>query len=367
MKIAMIILRIITGAVFIFSGTVKAIDPMGSAFKFSDYFNAFGFDFLQPLTIPLAFLLCLAEFISGFALLTGIRYKEGLWGILLLMCIFTPLTLILALTNPVSDCGCFGDAVKLTNWQTFWKNVVLMSFVLILFTSKKKPSEYLKPVKSWLLIIFASVSFILFTGFNLIYLPVLDFLPYKTGNNIKELMIIPEGAQAPVYKTTLIYEKDGVRKEFTIDNYPADDTTWKFVDQKSVMIKKGYEPPIHDFAIVTSENVDITDKILNNQNFTLLMVSRKLEQARPDRLEKGFETGRKCLDNGIDFYILTASNTDKIEKYGNGMNFCRADEITLKTMVRSNPGYLMLKNGIITGKWSWANLPENIEELKRIK
>jgi energy-coupling factor transporter transmembrane protein EcfT len=242
-----------------------------------------------------------------------------------------------------------------------------MSFVLILFTSKKKPSEYLKPVKSWLLIIIASVVFLLFTGYNLIYLPVIDFLPYKTGNNIKKLMIIPEGAQAPVYKTTFIYEKDGIRKEFTIDNYPSDDTTWKFVDQKSVMIKKGYEPPIHDFAIVTSENTDITDKILNNQNFTLLMVSRKLEQARPERLEKGFETGRKCLDSGIDFYVLTASNTDKIEKYGNGLNLCRADEITLKTMVRSNPGYLMLKNGIITGKWSWANLPENIEELKRIK
>lgn len=365
MKILRVIARIIIGAVFVFSGTVKAIDPLGSTYKFSDYFTAFGMDFMQPLCLPLAILLCLAEFIAGFALLTGIKYRAGVIGVALLMMVFTPLTLVIALTNPVSDCGCFGDAVKLTNWQTFWKNVVLMAFVLILLFDKNKPSEYMKSLPGWIVIFTISIIFVGFTGYNLKYLPVIDFLPYKAGNNIKQLMEIPEGALAPVYKTTFIYEKDGVRKEFTLDNFPADDTTWKFIDQKSVLVKKGYEPPIHGFAIVTTDKKDITDIILNNNNFTLLMISPKLEKAKPERLEKGFQTGRNCLNNGIDFYILTATSSEKIKEYDNGLQICQVDEITLKTMVRANPGYIMLRNGTITGKWSWANLPEDIENLTK--
>ncbi|MGB4291350.1 MAG: BT_3928 family protein, partial [Bacteroidales bacterium] len=275
MKILRVIARIITGAVFVFSGTVKAIDPLGSTYKFSDYFTAFGLDFMQPLCLPLAFLLCLAEFITGFSLLTGIKYKAGVMSATVLMSVFTPLTLILALTNPVSDCGCFGDAIKLTNWQTFWKNVVLMTLVLILIFDKNKPFEYIKSLPGWLVIFSVSIIFVGFTGYNLKYLPIIDFLPYKKGNNIKELMEIPEGAPAPVYKTTFIYEKNGIRKEFTLDNFPADDTTWKFIDQKSVLVKKGYEPPIHGFSLVTADNRDITDMVLNNSNFTLLMISPK--------------------------------------------------------------------------------------------
>jgi len=363
MKILRVIARIITGAVFVFSGTVKAIDPLGSTYKFSDYFTAFGLDFMQPLCLPLAFLLCLAEFITGFSLLTGIKYKAGVMSATVLMSVFTPLTLILALTNPVSDCGCFGDAIKLTNWQTFWKNVVLMTLVLILIFDKNKPLEYIRSLPGWLVIFSVSIIFVGFTGYNLKYLPIIDFLPYKKGNNIKELMEIPEGAPAPVYKTTFIYEKNGIRKEFTLDNFPADDTTWKFIDQKSVLVKKGYEPPIHGFSLVTADNRDITDMVLNNSNFTLLMISPKLEKAKPERLNKGFQTGHKCMAYGIDFYVLTATSSDKIKDYDSSLQFCLVDEITLKTMVRSNPGYIMLRSGTITGKWSWANLPEDIENL----
>jgi uncharacterized membrane protein YphA (DoxX/SURF4 family) len=145
MRIAVIIARIITGAAFLFSGTVKAIDPLGSAYKFQDYFNAFNIGFLSDLSLPLAVLLCTVEFITGFCILTGIRIKAGINMLMLLMLIFTPLTLVLALTNPVSDCGCFGDAIKLTNWETFWKNVVLMIFALILFLQRKNINEKSSP------------------------------------------------------------------------------------------------------------------------------------------------------------------------------------------------------------------------------
>jgi triosephosphate isomerase len=273
------------------------------------------------------------------------------------MLIFTPLTLVLAITNPVTDCGCFGDAIHLTNWQTFWKNIILLIFVIILFTGRKQPGQVGTPAMEWAGISIVTVLFIVFSLLNLRYLQLFDFLPYKTGNNIPEGMKIPEGKPVDEYLTTFIYEKEGVKKEFTLENYPADDTSWKFIDQKSVLIKKGYLPPIHDFSITTTEGEDLTEKILTDRGYTLLMISAKLEKADKKHLEEGFATGMQCLKEGIGFYVLTASGTDEVREYSNGLTICPADEITLKTIVRSNPGYMLLKEGDIAGKWSWATLP----------
>ncbi|TAL64259.1 MAG: DoxX family protein [Bacteroidetes bacterium] len=350
--------RTIIGLVFIFSGVVKAIDPLGSAYKFHDYFQAFNIGFLTWLSLPLAILLCTAEFIAGFSVLTGLRPKTGILGVMILMVIFTPLTFILALTNPVSDCGCFGDAVHLTNWQTFWKNIILISFAIVLFVNRKQVGHLFNSFTEWIIISATIVLFILFSLSNLRYLPVIDFLPYKPGVKIAEKMVIPEGVPADQYRTTFIYEKDAIKKEFNLDNYPANDTAWKFIEQKSVLIKKGYVPPIHDFIISSMEGEDITQKILSDTGYSILMISKKLEEVGSARLTKGFELGRYCIGKGIDFYILTASGTDKAKSYNNGLSFCAADETTLKTMVRANPGYILIKDGTIIGKWSWANVPE---------
>jgi hypothetical protein len=358
MKILSIASRIIIGLTFIFSGTVKAIDPLGFAYKFHDYFMAFNLGFLDWFSLPLAILLCTAEFAAGVSVLTGIRQKTGIWIIMILMVIFTPLTFILALTNPVSDCGCFGDAIHMTNWQTFWKNVILISLALVLYKERKQIRYAFSSFTEWVTISIGIVVFILFALINLRYLPVLDFLPYKTGVKISEKMVIPEGAKIDEYNTTFIYEKDGIKKEFTLDNYPANDTTWKFVDQKSVLIKKGYQPPIHDFSINLLNGEDITQKVLSHRGYSVLMISRKMEDAGNKRLSDGFILGNYCLSNGINFYILTASGTDEVKKYDRGLELCSVDETTLKTMVRANPGYILLKEGTIIGKWSWANLPE---------
>jgi uncharacterized membrane protein YphA (DoxX/SURF4 family) len=359
MKILRLFCSVITGLVFMFSGTVKAIDPLGSAYKFQDYFGAFHLNFLQPLALPLAILLCTAEFMAGFSVLTGYRQKAGIWGVMIFMLIFTPLTLILAITNPVSDCGCFGDAIHLTNWQTFGKNIVLLVLVLILFTGRKRVQSLYNQAKEWVHLTVVMVLFVGFSLLNLRYLPLLDFLPYKAGNNIPENMRIPEGKPFDEYSTSFIYEKDGEEKEFTLENYPADDSTWKFVDQKSVLVKKGYQPPIHDFSITTREGADITEQILNEEGYTLLMISKKLEDARRVHLEKGFELGVHCLTEGAGFYVVTASGSDMLGEYGNGLALCTADETTLKTILRANPGYLLLKGGTITGKWSWADVPSH--------
>jgi uncharacterized membrane protein YphA (DoxX/SURF4 family) len=361
MKILRFIIRLITGLVFMFSGIVKAIDPLGSAYKFHDYFQAFNLQFLVPFALPLAILLCTAEFISGFSVLSGYRQKTGIIGVMILMLIFTPLTFVLALTNPVSDCGCFGDAIHLTNWQTFGKNIVLMIFAIILFAGRNRVVKVFKPLKEWNLTGIMIIVFIVFSLLNLKYLPLIDFLPYKPGVNIAEGMKIPQGVPSDKYETTFIYEKDGVEKEFTLENYPASDTSWKFIDQKSVLVKKGYQPPIHDFSISIGDGSDITDQILSDKGFTLLLISKKLEEAKASRLEAGFDLGNYCIENGISFYVVTASGSDIVNKFNNGPVFCTADETTLKTIVRANPGYLLISNGNIAGKWSWANVPEKEE------
>jgi hypothetical protein len=358
MKILRFVSRIIIGLVFIFSGVVKAIDPLGSAYKFHDYFQAFTLGFLNALSLPLAILLCTAEFIAGFSVLTGFRQKTGIWGVLILLGIFTPLTFVLALTNPVSDCGCFGDAIHLTNWQTFGKNIVLVLFLIILFTGENQIHRVTKKITEWYIILGVTILFIGFSLFNLRYLPMIDFLPYKNGVKIADKMIIPEGTAPDQYNTTFIYEKNGVKKDFDIKNYPANDSTWKFVDQKSVLIKTGYKPPIHDFSINTLYGDDITQKVLSSQGYTVLMISKKLAEAGQKSLSKGFKIGSFCKANGIDFYILTSSGKDETLSYENGLTFCSTDETTLKTMIRANPGFILLKNGTILDKWAWANVPD---------
>jgi hypothetical protein len=359
MKILRQICRYIVGIVFIFSGTVKAIDPLGTVYKFQDYFQAFHLSFLKEFSLPLAILLCTLEFIAGFSVMFNIRQRTGLVIVLLLMSIFTPLTFILALTNPVTDCGCFGDAIQLTNWQTFLKNIILLIPVIYLLISRKEIKSESRKTWAWIKLAIASTVFILFIFYNLRYLPVIDFLPYKTGTYIPDKMKIPEGSQGDKYETTFIYKKDDRKKEFTLSNYPINDSSWKFVGQKSVLVSKGSQPPIHDFSLTSVNNEDITQQILTSEKPVLLIISKKLKEADPGLLRNGFKLGNDFMKNTIDFYVVTSSVSDEVKSYHNGIIFCFADETTLRTMVRSNPGYILLRKGIILGKWSWANVPDS--------
>lgn len=358
MKVLRILSRLIIGLVFVFSGVVKAIDPLGTAYKFHDYFHAFNLGILDSLCLPLAILMFTAEFISGFSILSGLKFKTGLWGVIILMVIFTPVTFILALTNPVSDCGCFGDAIHLSNWQTFGKNIVLVLLLLILYKGRDQIKKIVNIKIEWPVISIVIILFMLFSLFNLRYLPVIDFLPYKKGIKIADKMVVPEGVPSDEYKTTFIYEKNGVRKEFSLNNYPANDSSWKFVDQKSVLLKKGYVPPIHDFQITDQNGENLTNDILSDKDYLVLMISKKLDEAPGKHLTVGFRLGKYCMSKHISFYVISSSGKDEVKSYENGLTFCSADETTLKTMIRANPGYMLLKDGVIIDKWSWANVPE---------
>jgi len=359
--------RYISGFVFVFSGLVKGIDPMGSMYKFIDYFTAFNLDALEPLAYKLGIILCTSEVVIGFAILTGIRIRLAAWGLLIFMLGFTPLTLFLAIVNPVADCGCFGDAIHLSNWQTFFKNIIISAFVIIVFANRKKYKPLSTAGNEWMALVIFAVVFVLFTRYNYRHLPVVDFRPYKTGTNIPGSMIIPDGAPVDEYETTLIYEKDGNQKQFTLENYPSDDTTWTFVDSKTRLIKEGDKPRIYDFSLITPDGQDLTDIVLTDTAFSFMMLSIEFGEADWDLVDQGIEAGLECQDKGIGFYILTSSSPEMIESYQQDLNVFYVDETTMKTIIRSNPGFMALKEGIITKKWAGRDLPAEKELPEIIK
>lgn len=362
MKILRTFSRIFVGIVFLFSGFVKAVDPLGSTYKFTDYFEAFHLGFLEPLAFPLAILLSAAELFIGFCLVTRLRMKFAAWLVLVFMAIFTPITLVLAINNPVTDCGCFGDAIILTNWQTFWKNVILLVFTLVVFLQRNNYKKQYEPFVEWMLASSFFLATIAFSVYCYQHLPVLDFRPYKVGANIPEGMAIPENAEPNIYETILVYEKDGVVQEFTEENYPWQDTTWKWVETKSVLIKKGYEPPIHDFTITSLEGFEITDEFLQYEGYSFLIVAYDLSKAEKEALAQLNDIALAADERNMPVYCLTSSTEDEINELKKevplAFEIYTADEITLKTIVRSNPGLLMLNDATIIGKWHYNNLPD---------
>jgi uncharacterized membrane protein YphA (DoxX/SURF4 family) len=360
-NILTLISRLILGIVFIFSSFVKGIDPLGSTYKFTDYFNAFNIGFLEPLALVLAISLAAAEFIIGISLIFRFRYRLGVWALLVFMSFFTIITFILALTNPVSDCGCFGDAIIMTNWQTFFKNLILIPFVLHIFWFRASHQDSFKPLFSWLAI---AVFTLVFLGIEIHayrHLPLLDFRPYSIGTNIPAKMSMPEGALQDEFKTYLYYGKDGTVKEFTEDNFPWQDTTWTYVDSKHVLVKKGYEPPIHDFTVVDDSDIDITGPLLSDDGYSFLLVATHLGDADTEAMNYASRLAAWCGQAGHSFYCTTASDEMEIEEIRQTLDpafgFHTTDEITLKTIVRSNPGLLLIKDGTILAKWAYRDFP----------
>ena len=359
--------RFLIAPVFIFSGFVKAIDPLGSAYKFSDYFEAFGMDFLTPIALPLAIILSTTELLIGLSLIMGIVMRTTSWVLLLFMSFFTVLTLIIAITNPVTDCGCFGDALVLTNWQTFWKNVIFMIPTLVIFFERRMFKSFTSASVEWgIVVLFVTIGvFLSVTAYR--NLPFIDFRPYKIGVDIPADMEMPEGAEMDEYETYFIYAKEGVEKEFKVEelNSILEDTAWQYVDRRQVLLKKGYEPPIHDFTITSMDGEEIVDSVLHYTDYSLLVISYDLNMANEKGIYAMKDFAAQLNEKGVNVYGMTSSTIDEIknisEKYDLNFNLHSSDEIMLKTVVRANPGALLIKEGTIIGKWHYRNLPQ-IEE-----
>lgn len=363
MKVWVNICRFVLAVVFIFSGFVKAIDPFGSFYKIQDYLTAFNLISWFPGYWPLLFAVLLAaiEFCAGIYLFLGIRRKISSTLAFLLMLVMTPLTFYLALADPVSDCGCFGDALVLTNWQTFGKNVVLLVAAVTVFRQWREITRFITLKMEWIFSMYTILFVFALSAYCLRNLPLLDFRPYKIGTNIKDGMEITEGAKLSVLETTFVMEKDGKRKEFTLDNYP--DSTWTFVETRTIVKEKGYEPPIHDFAMQSlTSGTDITDSVLTSRGYTFLLVAHRIEEADDSNIDLINEIYDYSVEHGYGFYALTSSPEDAIalwcDRTGAEYPFCQMDDITLKTIIRSNPGLLLIKDGTILNKWSDSQLPD---------
>lgn len=357
------IARTLLALTFLFSGFVKAVDPLGTVYKIQDYLHeGFGgvFQWAIPAAGVAAVCLITLEWLLGISMLLNVRTQWTSWITLLFYCIMTPLTLYIAIANPVSDCGCFGDALVITNWQTFWKNIILLLLSICLVICRKAIPELFS---WWMEIIIAlaalgSVAGIM--GYSYTHLPQIDFRPYKVGNHIPTLMEIPDDAEVDQYEITLIYAKDGKEQTFTLENYPKGDPEWTFVDQKSVLIKKGYVPPIHDFEIETLEGDYITQDILESEEPITLVVMYDLSKTDTTQLEKLMY----MIHEYPRVYFLTASGEEEIFAFAEELGwdeettystFCFTDPITLKTIVRANPGVIVVQNGTIIDKYNLKN------------
>lgn len=360
--------RFLLGVVFIASGFVKANDPWGTYYKFLDYLEAGGVPVsLIPMAYPFlsALVLGICEFVLGIHLFFGIRRKVSALVAISFLSFMTPLTLWLALTDPIADCGCFGDAVVLSNWETFFKNVVLLAAAVVLYKGHRYAFKLVTYQVDWLISLYSIVFVLFFSLYCIHELPVFDFRPYAIGADIRKGMEVPEGEHLPVYETTFVYAKEGRQQVFTIDSLPTD-TAWTFVESKTLQKEAGYEPPIHDFSITLQEDgTDVTDEVLDDGNYTFLLVAPYLAQADDSSMDLINEIYDYCVEYGYRFFCVTASSDEDIaewqENTGAEYPFARMDDVTLKTIVRSHPGLVLLQRGVVLNKWSTDNLPDEYQ------
>ena len=366
LKMTVNLCRIIVALTFIFSGFVKAIDPIGLQYKLQDYLGAIGIPGFLPdwMLLIMAVLLAAVEFCMGIFLLFAIQRRLMSKLIVVFMSIMTLITVWLVVANPVKDCGCFGDALHLTNTETLVKNIILLGCSIVIMRRPLAMFRFISESNQWIVINYTIVFIFVCSGLSLYYLPLFDFRSYRIGTNIPHGMEIPKDAEQPLFETTFIMEKGGQRKEFTLNDYP--DSTWKFIDSKTVQVKEGYIPPIHDFSIADRETgKDLTDSVLRHKGYTFLLIAPYLERADDSNFGDIDQLYEYAQTYNIPFYCLTASTAKAIQRWrditGAEYPFCITDETTLKTIVRSNPGLLLLKDGTIINKWSHNQLPNGVK------
>ena len=418
MKIITDISRLLVGSLFIVSGLIKANDHTGFSYKLTDYFapDVLGLEWLTPYALTLAVFICIVEIVLGMATLLGTKMRLVSWALLLMIVFFTFLTFYSAYFNKVTDCGCFGDALKITPWQSFYKDIVLLIFTVIIFVKRKSiiinlfiQDIILLSLSTILIAIFSFgmiswgfpvwfslatftiiillkkftnkvelVSFgipflfsILFSVYVLRHLPIKDFRPYAVDKNILEQMIIPEGVPLDEYKNTWYYKgSDGVTQEYTDEDKPWEDTTLTFIDRKTILIKKGYEPPIHDFSITSSDGVDYTEEVINDPNYNFLLIAYDITKTNKEVQKEVNDLANACSKKGIPFLGLTSSTYEAVEEFRHDVqaiyDYHITDETTLKTIIRSNPGLMLLKEGVIINKWHYNDFPSFDEALQII-
>lgn len=359
--------RVMTGLVFMFSGFVKGVDPLGFAYKLEDYFIAYQWDFLMPFALLFSILLCAFEFTLGVMLVMNLVMKLTSWLVFGMMIFFTGLTFYDAIYSPVPDCGCFGTAIILTNWETFYKNVFLIVLAAIVFLYRNRFKSSLKPMMQWAVALLIGFGFIGFSYYNYQHLPVVDFTEWKVGNRL-----YPENPQPVKYFVTYKNKKSGEKKEYLSPNYPYNDSIWMsewvFDSQRTEDPNVFYGKSL---SITDTAGNIYTDAIVKNTEYQLIVNAYNLKSADIKALKKIQEFATKAAEDNIHTALVVSALPSEIEKFAadNKINleFYIADDIVLKTMVRSNPGLMLLKSGVIRAKYHYNDIPDYNAFRKKFK
>ncbi|MNK30062.1 hypothetical protein D3C87_484700 [compost metagenome] len=369
--------RFFVGALFIFSGLIKANDPLGFGYKLQEYFEVFHMGFLNGMATGIAILLCTLEIVLGALLLLGFWSKKVAWGLLLLIIFFTLLTFISAAFKVVTSCGCFGDAIPLTPWQSFTKDLILLVLIMVIFAKKDLIQPLVKKETTQrniaLAVTIVSLGFGLYT-YNV--LPVIDFLPYKVGAHIPSLMVIPPGEKPDEFEIMyhLKNKKTSEEKDMSDKAYLKTeiwkDNNWEIIGEPTKrLVKKGYEPKIKDLVITDASGTDYTKELIENPYYSLIFVAYDLKNTNESAIGKLNAIAINATQQfNIRTVLLTSNSAQDAEVFIKKNNLFSevfyADAVPLKSMVRANPGVLLLKNGVVINKWHYHNVP-TFDQLSR--
>jgi uncharacterized membrane protein YphA (DoxX/SURF4 family) len=369
MKLAVNIARIIVGSLFVFSGLVKAIDPLGLNYKMQEFFEVWAsagylpglMNWFNAHALLFTLVMITLEVALGVALLIGWRKKVVINLLLLLMVFFTFLTSYVLFSGKIRSCGCFGDCIPLTPIQTFSKDILLLALILLLLFKRTYIQPVFKGIAGTVLVFLAVLSTVYLQYYVMKHLPVTDCLPYKAGNNILELRKMPADAIPDKFDYSFVYEKDHVKKEFTMNNLP--DSSWKFIERKETLVQKGKNniPAINDFSLTDTTGADNTEDVLNQPHYYLLFL--KELDAKTSEWENEFVAiVAKAKKAGTPVYILTADNI-RVNNYFNttkalGITVFTCDGTAIKTAARANPTLFEMKGPVVQNKYSWADLDE---------
>jgi len=352
------IIRSITGLVFMFSGFVKGVDPLGFTYRLEDYFIVYHLTWLTPLALTLTITLCTLEFVLGVMLLLKLRMRITSVLVLLMMVFFTLLTFYDALTNQVPDCGCFGDALKLTNWQTFYKNVILIVFAGYIFINRRNQENSLPPKRQWSYTFLASVAFVYLSVYCYMHLPIIDFTEWNRGNKLFAENPLPQK-----FYLTYKNKKSGELKEYVSPDYPYTDSVW--MAQWEFVSQRVEDPNVYygrNLQITDSAGTDFTAQFIRNPGYVFFMTSVDMKSVAKSRLAGMNGFAEQVVKSGGAFILLVGNTPEE------AMNIAKqegiifpvyfADDIVLKTMVRSNPGLMLIHNGVVVNKWHYRDFPD---------
>lgn len=370
--------RVLVGVLFIFSGFIKANDPLGFSYKLEEYFEVFKadtglslFEGMAHMALPFAIIICFSEMALGVMLLIGFKRELTLWLLFAQIAFFTFLTFYSACYNKVTHCGCFGDFLKLRPWESFWKDIALMILITVLFAGKENINPPMAPMISHTSLVLGLALSLWFPIYAYRNLPPIDFRAYAPGMNIRKNMEKGEGYQDPVYQSLLVYEnlKTGELKELNQDDFMKskiweDTLTWKWHSTDNKLITEAVNPPlITDFTVNDALGNNLTDSLLNDKGYSVWIIMHQLDKTTSDPtvIAQITDFVKLAQQDGVKIYGFTASSNEEVEKFkkatGFSFPFLTADNIVLKTMIRSNPGFMLVKEGTVITNWHYRNMP----------